>query len=189
MLFYVMILFFILQRVSEIVVGKRNMRNLQNEFLIRPPQLETQQMIILHAGWFVALIGEFYFLGEEIGTGFFIAGIITLALCQLVRFITMYQIGRDWVPMPVALPNQKIVSSGLFHYIRHPNYLVVMIEIILLPLLGKCYVTAFFFGLLNIFFLLRRIRIEEDALNMIPEYAKVFSMKKKLIPFLYNLMP
>jgi len=97
----------------------------------------------------------------------------------------MRLLGVAWTTFPISFKGQKICSTGLYRYVRHPNYLIVIVEIFLIPLLGKCYITSIFFGVINFIFLIRRIKIEEAALSLLPDYSKVFTMKKKLIPFLY----
>ncbi len=56
------------------------------------------------------------------------------------------------------------VSGGPYRYVKHPNYVSVVIEIALIPLLFSCYITSAVFSALNFILLWRRIKIEERAL-------------------------
>jgi len=58
-----------------------------------------------------------------------------------------------------------LVNSGPYKYLRHPNYIAVVIEFAVIPLIFSCYLTAFVFSVINLILLRRRIKIEEDALK------------------------
>jgi methyltransferase len=88
-------------------------------------------------------------------------------VCQAVRFHSMKALGESWTHLPVAYRGQKIVRNGLYAYFRHPNYLVVAVEIAVVPLLAKAYWTAAIFSLANAIFLYRRIRTEEALLEKV----------------------
>ena len=51
-----------------------------------------------------------------------------------------------------------MVNKGPYRFLKHPNYLVVTIEFIVIPLMFEAYFTAFFFSLLNGIILRIRIR-------------------------------
>lgn len=185
MIFSLLMCFLIIQRLSEIHLGKKNLGFMLDKLLVEVSLSEKKQMMLLHTGWFITSFTEYYFVGSLIETLYFNLGILVLTLCQILRYKTIDQLGKYWVPLPVSFKDQEIITSGPYRYIRHPNYLCVIVEIILVPLLGKCYLTALIFGCLNIAFLCRRMKIEEDALRLVPEYGTAFSAKKKLIPFIY----
>ena len=54
-----------------------------------------------------------------------------------------------------------------YRSLRHPNYLVIVLEFLLLPLLMRAPVTLVLFSLANLAVLRQRIRIEETALTEI----------------------
>jgi methyltransferase len=62
------------------------------------------------------------------------------------------------------LPDAPLVRTGPFRWFRHPNYLVVIVEIAVLPLaFGAVWIALLFSGL-NLLLIIRRIRIEERVL-------------------------
>lgn len=188
MTFYIVFIILILQRLMELKITKKNL--ILNEGNLFHPihQKEKNQMLLLHILWFFSCFIEFYFLGNQISSPYFWSLIGFLILLQGIRFSIIHSLGTYWTTYPVAFKNQKIVTNGLFKYIKHPNYLIVMLEIFLYPLLGQCYYTSIIFGIINMFFIVRRINLEENELNHLAEYRKEFSMKKKLIPFLFSLI-
>ena len=88
---------------------------------------------------------------------------------SLFRYLLEYKI--------LILPDAQVVRKGPYVYMRHPNYAVVCLEILLLPLMFQAYFTAFCFTLLNITMLSVRIPIEEKALRDATNYNRVFQKK------------
>jgi len=185
MFFYFLILLIIFQRLLEMRLSRQHFNLIKDKLLISPRKKELFLMLALHSLFFISSLVEFSWRGSLAPMPFLILGSLILIFCQLVRFKTMKLLGVAWTTFPISFKEQQICSKSLYRYVRHPNYLIVIIEIFLIPLLGKCYYTSIIFGVLNFIFLIRRIKVEEAALSLLPEYSKVFSMKKKLIPFLY----
>ncbi len=73
-------------------------------------------------------------------------------------------LGRYWTTRIITLPDAPLVQTGPFHYLRHPNYLLVAAEIAVLPLAFGAVAVAATFSALNLALLARRIRIEERVL-------------------------
>ena len=63
------------------------------------------------------------------------------------------------------LPNTPLVTGGPFRFVRHPNYLVVIGEIAVLPLVFGLWQVALVFSILNAIVLTIRIRAETGALG------------------------
>nr|NIS07198.1 hypothetical protein [Candidatus Dadabacteria bacterium]NIV40871.1 hypothetical protein [Candidatus Dadabacteria bacterium]NIX14337.1 hypothetical protein [Candidatus Dadabacteria bacterium] len=74
--------------------------------------------------------------------------------------------GKRWCTKILVLKDTDLITSGPYKYFKHPNYIAVIIEFAVIPLLFSCYYTAILFSLLNLIVLRRRIRLEEDALNI-----------------------
>jgi methyltransferase len=64
----------------------------------------------------------------------------------------------------VTLPGAPLVRTGPFRHVRHPNYLLVIAEIAVLPLAFGAVAIATAFSAVNLVLIARRIRIEESAL-------------------------
>ncbi|MFP3360072.1 isoprenylcysteine carboxylmethyltransferase family protein, partial [Planococcus sp. SIMBA_143] len=80
-------------------------------------------------------------------------GIFVLA--QFLRFWTIKSLGRFWNTKIIVLPDANVVKKGPYRYIKHPNYVIVALEIISLPLIFSSYITAIVFTLLNGILLLK----------------------------------
>ena len=72
------------------------------------------------------------------------------------------------------------VTGGPYRFLRHPNYLAVVLEMAAVPLIHGAWLTALVFSALNAALLAHRIPAEERALGR--AYAEVFSERRRLVP-------
>jgi methyltransferase len=86
-------------------------------------------------------------------------------LAQLLRYWAIRSLGKFWNTRILIVPGERLVTMGPYRYLKHPNYVSVIIEIAVIPLIFSCYITAAVFTVLNILALRRRIKIEESALS------------------------
>jgi methyltransferase len=91
-----------------------------------------------------------------------------------MRVWVISSLGRFWNTKILVLPGANVVKKGPFHFIRHPNYVVVTCEIIVIPLMFGAYFTAVIFTILNIIILSVRIPKEEAALREVTDYKEIF---------------
>jgi methyltransferase len=80
----------------------------------------------------------------------------------------------------VVSSQSEPVTRGPYRYLRHPNYLAVVLEVAAVPLVHGAWITAVVATLLNILLLRKRIPLEEEALG--PRYATVFAGRPRLLP-------
>jgi len=119
-------------------------------------------------------------------------GFIMLALsigAQVVRFYTISILGKFWNVKVIFIPGQPVIQRGLYKYIRHPNYLAVIVEIIALPMIHTAWVTAITFSVLNAWMLTVRIRSEEQALSEHCHYMDCFKYQGRFLPSLNKENP
>ncbi|MGZ8448685.1 MAG: isoprenylcysteine carboxylmethyltransferase family protein, partial [Candidatus Deferrimicrobiaceae bacterium] len=75
----------------------------------------------------------------------------------------------------VAVPGSRVIRTGPYRWIRHPNYLVIVLEFLLLPLLLRAPYTLVAFYLANLVVLRQRIHQEERILMNHSDYGDRFS--------------
>jgi methyltransferase len=85
-------------------------------------------------------------------------------LLQLGRLWIIVSLGAHWTTRVIVHPGARHVRRGPYSFLRHPNYLVVAVEIPLLPLVFGAWQIALGFGLANLALLVHRIRVEDRAL-------------------------
>ena len=169
-----------LVRLGEVVVSRRRLRE-RPEALVAEPGL-FPLMVLLHAGLIALPALEVIGLERPLRWPLAAGAGLVLALATLLRVWTLRAIGRAWNVRVVVPAEGAIVTAGPYRWIRHPNYLVVILEIASLPLLHGAWLSALGLSLLNAAVLARRIRTEEAALNELPAWREAMADKPRLIP-------
>ncbi len=77
----------------------------------------------------------------------------------------MHTLGRFWNTKIIVLPGVTVIKKGPYRYIKHPNYVIVAVELFVIPLLIGAQLTAFLFPILHLLLLRVRIPSEEKALT------------------------
>jgi methyltransferase len=85
-------------------------------------------------------------------------------LVQPLRYWAIFSLGESWNTKILVVPGRRPVDRGPYRYFSHPNYVVVVAEILAFPLIFGAWVTALVFTALNAAVLRVRIREEERAL-------------------------
>ncbi len=85
-------------------------------------------------------------------------------LLQLGRIWVLSSLGRYWTTRVITVPGRPLVKRGPFRLVRHPNYLIVQAELMVVPLIASVWELAIVFGIANALMLAWRIRVEEQAL-------------------------
>jgi methyltransferase len=86
-------------------------------------------------------------------------------LIEMARIWVLYSLGPRWTTRIIVLPDAALVRRGPYRWLDHPNYLVVVAEILVLPLVFGLWKVALVFSLLNGVVLALRIREENRALG------------------------
>ena len=159
MSFAVLLLGFVtLQRLSELVVARRNTGRLLAQGGVEVGRRHYPLIVALHAAW---LLGLWALGWDEPVNPLWLAA---YALLQGLRGWVLGSLGRRWTTRIIVVPGETLVRRGPYRYLPHPNYLVVAGEIAVLPLtLGLGWYAALF-TLLNAAVLTIRIRAENRAL-------------------------
>jgi methyltransferase len=96
----------------------------------------------------------------------FAAGCAALVAAAALRLWTIATLGRRWTTRVIVLPGWPLLTGGPFRFMRHPNYVAVVLEVAALPIAVGAWFTAAAAGLMNLLLLAVRIRCEEEALGI-----------------------
>jgi methyltransferase len=149
----------LLQRVVELVLARRNTVQLRRLGAVEADAEGYPYFVLLHAGWLVSLA---IFVPASATPVWPLLGLF--ALLQLGRLWVISSLGNYWTTRIVSLPGAPLVQTGPFRWLRHPNYLLVIAEIAVLPLAFGAVPIAVSFSAVNLILIIRRIRIEESVL-------------------------
>jgi methyltransferase len=116
-------------------------------------------IVALHAGWLAAL----WWLAP--GAAVSIPLLALFGLVELARIWVLQTLGKRWTTRIIVVPGETLVRRGPYRFVNHPNYLVVVAEIALLPLVFGLWQVALVFSVLNAAVLTVRIREENRALG------------------------
>ncbi|MBU4268502.1 MAG: hypothetical protein KJ808_06600 [Acidobacteria bacterium] len=86
-----------------------------------------------------------------------------LAVLQAGRWWCMATLGENWNVRIIVVPGEGLKRSGPYRWLRHPNYLLLVLEFVFLPLLMRAFITLAVFSMANLL-LRQRIQLEEKAL-------------------------
>ena len=140
-------------------------------------------MVGLHAGLFLSSALEVWLCERPFIPMLGWSMLILLGLCVAGRVWVWRSLGEQW-NVQIMVSTRPVVDWGPYRYVRHPNYGIVIIEMLALPLAHGAYLTAVFFSILNAFVLWQRICHEEAALLTRPDYVTKMGPKPRLLPAL-----
>lgn len=167
-------------RLGEALVSLRRLRR-RPEALVREP-VGFPAMVALHLLLLVAPLGEVLWLDRPFVPALAAGAAAVLLLATALRIWTLRTIGRAWNVRVVVPEEQAVVTTGPYAWIRHPNYLVVVLELAALPLLHSAWLSALALTLLNAAVLAARIRTEEAALARSPAWRAAMADRARLLP-------
>lgn len=149
--------FIIVQRLSELVIANRNTARLLARGAQEVGVSHYPVMVTMHSSWIACLVVFGY--GETVA----VSWLAIFAILQIFRFWILSSLGGRWTTRIIVL-EEPLVVRGPFRYFAHPNYMLVVAEIIVAPMvLGMVWV-AVVFTVLNGAMLWVRIGIEHKAL-------------------------
>lgn len=154
----------VVERLAELVVAKRNLawalaRGGQEHGFAHYPV-----MVVLHTGLLVGCLVEVLVAHRP-----FVAALgwpmsVLVLAAQGLRWWCIRTLGPQWNTRVIVVPRLALITGGPYRFIRHPNYVAVVVEGVALPLVHSAWLTALVFTVLNAALLAVRIRAEDRAL-------------------------
>lgn len=149
------------QRVGELFLARRNTQRLIAKGAYEVGAAHYPLIVALHTAWIAGLWVIVLWRNPPLNLAW--AGIY-LGL-QALRVWVLTSLGDRWTTRIIILPGQPLVKRGPYRFIPHPNYAVVIAEILVLPLAFGLWIYSVVFTLLNAVILTIRIRTEDAALR------------------------
>jgi methyltransferase len=146
------------ERAVELVQARTNTRALIGRGGRESGAGHYPLFIVLHASWLVTLA---VLTKANLPPDW--ALLATLAVLQLARLWVIRSLGPYWTTRIITIGGAASVTTGPYRYLRHPNYLIVALEVPLFSLAVGLPRVAVLFGCLNGLLLLYRIRVEGAA--------------------------
>ena len=155
------------ERLYELRVSKRNAATAFAQGGREYGQRHFPWMVALHTGLLLACIAEVVLLDRPFIPWLGWPMLVIAVLCQAARYWIISSLGSQWNTRVIVVPGAaRVVARGPYRWFTHPNYVVVAVEGIALPLVHTAWITAIAFTVLNAVLLLGfRIPAENRALR------------------------
>ena len=163
------------QRIYELRLSRQHEEWIRSQGGIEVGAGHFRVMQILHILWFISMLAEVFLLGRSTHLYLAIPAFLVFLVGQFLRYAAILTLGKRWTVRIFILPGKAPIESGIYRWIRHPNYLGVILEIAAFPMIGNAFLTALIFSIANAVLLAYRIRMEEHALETYNHYRRVFA--------------
>jgi methyltransferase len=151
--------FVTLQRLIELPLARRNTTQLLAKGGYEVASGHYPLIVALHAVWLACL----WWLAP--GRPIHLPFLALFALLEVGRIWVLRTLGERWTTRIIVVPGEQLVTRGPYRFLNHPNYLIVIGEIAVLPLVFGLVEVALIFTVLNAIVLTIRIRAENSALR------------------------
>jgi methyltransferase len=173
------------ERLFELRWSRRHRRRIEARGgeVVREPAFAA--MAMLHGAVLVAAPIECWLRPRLPPAGLSLAASVTLAAATGLRVWTLRTLGDAWNVRVTRYPDgaRPVVTIGPYRWLRHPNYLAVILELAALPLVGGAWITAVAGSLANAAILSARIPLEERELGRDPRWRRAMAHKPRLWPW------
>lgn len=163
MAFILFISFILLLRIGELILSRSNEKWLLQNGAIEYGQKHYPFIVALHVLFIVSLIVEYSTTQTAYFSLFFL--VIYLLLLAFKAWVLM-SLGKFWNTKIYHISGIPLIKKGVYKYIKHPNYVIVIAEIAVIPLVFHLYYTAIVFTVLNAIMLSVRIKEENKVLKI-----------------------
>lgn len=151
------IAFLVVQRLSELLIARRNTSALLAAGAREVGRGHYPAIVALHAAWLVCIVVFGY---DEQVRGIWL---VLFAILQALRLWILMSLGSRWTTR-IIVTDTPLVRRGPYRWINHPNYVLVVLEIAIAPMVLGLWQIALSFSALNALMLTIRIRSENAAL-------------------------
>ena len=147
------------ERLAELALARRNTARLLAQGGVEHGAAHYPLIVALHAAWLAGL----WWLAIDTPPALSILALF--AIVEAGRAWVLATLGRRWTTRIIVVPGEQRVRRGPYRFLAHPNYAVVVAEILLLPLAFGLVAYAIAFSVLNGVLLAIRIPAETAALD------------------------
>jgi methyltransferase len=171
-----------LERLFELRISRRNQQKLEKQGVRKIAEPHFRWMVFTHASVLVCAAAEVILLHRPLIPllAMSMAGLFIFA--NALRWWVIRTLAGHWNVEVMASSRVGVVTSGPYRWVRHPNYVAVVIELFSLPMIHTAWITALAGTLANLEILRRRLRVEEGVLMADPSYRSAMGEKPRFLP-------
>lgn len=154
-----------MERLLELVVSARHVAAAKARGAVERGFGHYPVMVALHVGLLVGIVVEVVVADRPFLPWLGLPMLAVVVLANGLRWWCIRTLGAQWSTRVLVVPGAPLVDTGPYRWLRHPNYVAVVVEGVALPLFHTAWVTALLFTAANAVLLRTRIRVEEAALR------------------------
>ena len=158
------VLFLGAQRLYELFVSRRHERALREKGAVEFGASHFPLLVAVHVLLLLGILFEVLVLGAR-PSWWWPRAFAVFVAAQMLRYSAIRALGPYWNVRVLVVPGTRLVTTGPYKYVKHPNYIAVFLEVIAAPLMFGAWRTSLVVGALNAIALFIRIRCEDEALN------------------------
>jgi methyltransferase len=151
--------FVTLERLAELWLARRNTAVLLANGAYEVAPGHYPLIITLHTAWLAGL----WAIGWAAPVN--LLWLVAFLVLQIPRVWVIATLGQRWTTRIIVLPGAPLVTTGPYRFLPHPNYLVVVAEVAVLPLALGLPLYALVFSIANAAVLWIRIRAEDATFS------------------------
>jgi methyltransferase len=168
------------ERGAELLLTRRNARVALAAGGVETGRRAYAVMVVVHILFPVACAGEVLLLSRPFPGALGLAALAVAIGAQALRWWAIATLGWRWNTRIIVVPDASPITGGPYRFLRHPNYLAVILEMLGIPLIHGAWLTALVFSSLNAALLAVRIPTEERVLGRL--YAEAFEGHSRILP-------
>jgi methyltransferase len=170
------------ERLLELAIARGNLRSASARGGFVADRRTYWDVAVMQVAWLAACAAEPLLLPRPFIAPLAIPMLVLLVACQALRYWAVLTLGDRWNLRIVVVPGEPVVTDGPYRFVRHPNYLAVLVEFVALPLVHTAWLSAVVFAALGALVTFRRIRLEEAALAGHSDYGRAFAGRPRVLP-------
>lgn len=125
-------------------------------------------MSVAYPAGFLAMFIEGFSRGAPARVAF-AGGLLLFVASKLLKWWAIRSLGRAWTFRVIVVPGARLVQAGPYRFVRHPNYIAVVGELVSVALMTGARVSGPIVTLLFALLIVKRIKVEEQALAALTE--------------------
>jgi methyltransferase len=171
-----------LMRLGELALSHRNIGRLFERGAVEVGGSLYPWMVAVHTVFLMACVAEVWLLDRPLFPVLTAAMLAVLIVAAVLRWWVISTLGDRWSTRVIFVPGEPPMTRGPFQWLRHPNYLAVILEFAALPLVHTAWLSAVIFSIANGVILRFRVRTEEAALAAGSEYDRLMYDRPRFHP-------
>jgi methyltransferase len=169
-------------RLVEMGISQRRRRGLRARGATPVAERHFLALVLLHPGSLCGSIAEAWLTARPVIPALSAIALALVMGASVLRWWVIATLGPHWNVKIMDSLSLGVVTGGPYRFVRHPNYVAVFVELLALPLVHGCYLTAALGAAAHVWVLAQRIRAEEEVLFADPAYRAAMGAKPRFLP-------